>query len=241
MGSQPWPDQLRSELGRQGLPTAYINRLLEELADHALDSQTENPSMEAQQAYAQLGTTNQLAAAARREFTRRTLAGRYPILAFIVGPVLLAPVLLVSMTFALCILLGVIDYTLELAGIKPPESGDSDPWIEYWVTTCFNGFVRFLPFALAAWLYCRWGKRCEMRRWAIASCCIIAVIAGFFVSKSVPATASQPGLWIVGLGFRANLRQLIQFLVPLAIAAWFFLRLPINIAPAFRQSSPLTP
>ena len=170
MDSRLWLEQLRDDLAQQGLSPSYIDRLTEELTDHALNSQTENPSMEAQQVYAQIGTTEQLGAVARQQYSRRTLAGRYPILTFVVGPVLLAPILLVLLTLALCIVLSAIGWTLELAGIKPPQPGDNDPWIEYWVTTCFNGFVRFLPFALAAWLFCRWGRRCEMRRWALVAC-----------------------------------------------------------------------
>ena len=57
MDSRLWLEQLRDDLARQGLSPSYIDRLTEELTDHALNSQTENPSMEAQQVYAQIGTT----------------------------------------------------------------------------------------------------------------------------------------------------------------------------------------
>ena len=33
MDSQPWPEQLRADLHRQGLPLHYIDRLVEELDD----------------------------------------------------------------------------------------------------------------------------------------------------------------------------------------------------------------
>jgi len=227
MDSRQWRERLRADLHRQRLPASYIDRLLEELADHLIDSQTENPSMGAQQALAQLGTTEQLATAARREYTGRTFAGRHPVLTFVLGPVLFVPILFVLLTLGLCLVLNAIGYVLERAGVASfSSSAETEVWIEYWVTSCFNGFVRFIPFASAAWLFCRWGVRCEMRRWALVACCIVALIAGFFMSKSVPAANGQPGLWIIGLAGRPDLRQLIQLLVPLAVAAWFLRRLP---------------
>jgi hypothetical protein len=97
MDSRLWRDKLQSDLRRQGLPAVYIERLVEELTDHAIDSQTENSSMEAQQVFEQLGTTEHLAAIARQEFRRRTFASRYPVLTFILGPVAFVPAIFIIM------------------------------------------------------------------------------------------------------------------------------------------------
>src|SRR5437762_6720774 len=101
MDSRQWHERLRDDLRRQRLPPSYIDRLVEELSDHIADSQTEDTSMEAQQALDCLGTTEQLAAAAGREFRRRSFAGRHPWLTFVIGPVALTPLLFVSLVTAL--------------------------------------------------------------------------------------------------------------------------------------------
>ena len=68
MNGQPWPDELRQKLHRQNLPPAYIDRLVEELSDHLIDSQEEHSSMEAQDAFVRLGNTNTIAATASHDF-----------------------------------------------------------------------------------------------------------------------------------------------------------------------------
>jgi hypothetical protein len=152
MDSQPWPEQLRCELSRQGLPPQYIDRLVEELADHVLDSQTEHASMEAQPAFERLGTTTHLAAAARREFDRHTFAGRHPVLTFVLGPIAFVPLLFVA-----CMLLffgvgWVIATGLEFAAPEALSqiSDETRHRIEPWFAAVLNTYARFLPFALAA-------------------------------------------------------------------------------------------
>jgi len=78
MDSRQWRETLRGDLHRQNLPAAYIDRLVEELSDHSIDLQTENPSMDAQVALDRIGSPNNIAAAASREFRHRTFAGRHP-------------------------------------------------------------------------------------------------------------------------------------------------------------------
>ncbi|HEX5444682.1 MAG TPA: hypothetical protein VFW87_12660 [Pirellulales bacterium] len=81
MASQQWPDRLRQELRRQGLPSDYISRLVEELSDHAADISMEKLSMDAEQnAATRLGSPEQLASFAKSEFQHRTFAGRHPVL-----------------------------------------------------------------------------------------------------------------------------------------------------------------
>jgi hypothetical protein len=227
MDSRLWRERLQAELRRQRLPGVYIDRLLDELADHLIDSQTENASMDAQYALDRLGTSEQLAAVARHEFTRRTFAGRHPLLTFVFGPLACVPVLLVVITVALCLILSAIAVVYEAftGASQPAWSPEADASFEYWFAMCFNGFIRFLPFAVAAWIFCRLGRTSGMHRWSLVACCVVALIAGLFVSKTVAASPGEHGLWIIGLAVRPDLGQLIQILVPLAVAAWFFLRL----------------
>src|SRR5436190_22962693 len=99
MDSRPWPDQLRHKLREQNLPPRYIDRLVEELSDHLIDSQMENASMEAQQSVDRLGSIQQLAAVARHEFCRTSFAIRHPYLSFVFGPLVVVPVLFSCLLF----------------------------------------------------------------------------------------------------------------------------------------------
>jgi len=237
MDSQPWPEQLRSELRRQGLPPRYIDRLVEELADHVLDSQTEHASMEAQPAFERLGTTTHLAAAARREFDLRSFAGRHPWLTFALGPVAFVPILFVSLMAGTTAILWVIATTCEWLAPSWP-SAETLTRLEPWILAGYDAYVRFIPFALAALIFCRWGRGCHLRRWPLLACAIVAIIAGFFVTKLTPATPDQPGLWVIGFGFRPELRQLLQLVPPLAIAGWFLVRNYSSVTTALRLPSP---
>src|SRR6266404_5302566 len=179
MDSRPWPEELEGKLRRQGLPSEYIDRLIEELADHAIDSQTENPSMEAQQMRAQLGTPEQLARTAHDEFRRRTFASRHPVLTFIVGPLLFSPLLFVLCPLLLFLIAFVVGSALDCVASdalsRVPES--TQVQIDKWIVQCFNLYARFLPFVLAAWLFCRLGRRSMMPRWSLMACCIVALVA----------------------------------------------------------------
>ena len=229
MDSRPWPDQLRHKLQMQNLPPAYIDRLVEELSDHLLDIQSETTSMDAQNAQSHLGSTDQIAAAATREFRRRTFAGRHPWLTFVALPVAFVPLVFVSSILAVFVIQWVAATTLE-ALLEPDTllslSEAKQARIEWWILAAFDSYVRFVPFVIAAWMFCRWGRRSEMRWWPLVACTIVALIAGFLCTKSVPASGDQPGLWMVGLATHFELRQVIQLLVPLAVAAALLLRVP---------------
>jgi hypothetical protein len=240
MDSRPWHEQLRIELHQQGLPATYIDRLVEELADHAVDSQTENTSMDAQQACAKIGTTTELAAAARREFDQRTFAGRHPVLTFVLGPIAVVPLLFVSLMAGTTGILWIVATATEwlIRDTQFWPSPETETLIESWLLPCYDSYCRFLPFALAALIFCRWGRHCQMPRWSLLACTITALIAGLFVTKLVPSAADHSGLWIMGFSVRPNLRQLLQLLAPLVIAAWFLLRIPSPFAGKLRLSPP---
>ena len=227
MDSRPWPESLRQQLQRQNLPRAYIDRLVEELSDHVLDTQLETTSMDAQNALERLGSTDQIAAAAHREFRRRTFAGRHPWLTFVALPVAVVPLVFVCSILGLFAVEWVVIATLEWLIEPEPRfllSEATETRVAWWILAAFDCYVRFVPFAIATWMFCRWGKRCEMRWWPLIACAIVALIAGFLSTKSIPASGDEPGMWMVGLATHFEQRQLFQLLVPLAVAAGMLFR-----------------
>ena len=232
MDSRQWREALRVDLRRQNLPAAYIDRLVEELSDHLLDIQTENSSMDAHSALACLGSPNNISAAAGQEFRRRTFVGRHPWLTFVASPFLVAPLAFVLFALSLTVLLSLVGGALELAGRRFTDNPLEDS-ILFAIAQAYNLLMRFAPFVIAAWFYCRLAKSSGRDRWAIAACGILGLVAGLLVSRVTPATDKfYPSSWIIGLGYPPHLHQLFQVLAPLAISAWFLLRLRRPTAPA---------
>ena len=234
MDSRPWPDELRHKLQMQNLPPAYIDRLIEELSDHLLDTQTENPSMDAHNALACLGSTNTIATAASHEFHRRTFALRHPWLTFVVAPFAFIPLLFVSLLLVMFGVAWMIGTTIEWLEVPETSLFPSTPAqsrLEWWILGAYDFYVRFVPFVIATWIFCRLGRRNHMRWWPLVACTIVAVTAGFLFTKSIPATGDKPGLWMIGFATRFEARQFVQLLVPLAVAAWMLLKLPRRMSP----------
>jgi hypothetical protein len=225
MASQPWRNRLIAALHRQGLPNAYVDRMVEELSDHATDLFLEDPSMDAQKEIdARLGTPEQLAAVAKIEFQRRTFAGRHPILTFIAGPLVAVIGTLVANFLLVVGTCELLDLALGGAlsandGMNLPPSG-----FEVSLMRAMNCVVRFIPFALSAWLFVRLGRCSGRRIWSIVACGIVAVAAIFFWSVVTPGTAQSRGTWMMGIGWNIGLDQLLQAAVPAALAAWMLWR-----------------
>lgn len=221
MVNPQWRDRLQQELRRQGLPSDYISRLVEELSDHAADIYMEKSSMDAEQsATARLGSPERLASLAKSESQRRTFPGRHPLLTFVAGPIFtiigaLMVVCLVAVGFCWLIDLvtvGILSANDEL--LIPPSS------LEMGIMQFFNTSVRFVPFLFSAWLFMRIGRRAELRTWSIAASGIVALVAIFFSSVLTPATAQAKAMWMIGFGWRFGLDQILQAAVPVAFVAW---------------------
>ncbi|MBC7857063.1 MAG: hypothetical protein IAF94_26835 [Pirellulaceae bacterium] len=223
MTSQPWRNRLIEALHRQALPSDYVDRLVAELSDHATDLSLEDQSMEAQcDLDARLGNPGKLAAVARREFQRRTLAGRYPWVTFLAGPI----VALIA-TFAATVLLlaaGYLLLDLALGGsLRANEETNTPPSaFEAGLMQGGNLVVCFVPFALSAWYFASLGRRCARPVWSIVSCSIVAAIAiSFWSSVASPGTNDNLGSWSMGFGWGTiRLGQALQAVVPLALGAW---------------------
>lgn len=226
MASPPWRDRLHVELRRQRLPAAYIARFLEELSDHSTDIMTEDASMEADQiADTRLGCPKQLAALAKSEFQRRTFAGRYPLVTFVAGPVLTmigTLVLVFLVLFGLCwsidAVMGGIDAAMD--GSLSAAIPDHRLPFETSIFRLFGVVARFVPFVFSAWLYCRIGRRTGLHNWSIGACGIVVVTAACFSSVLTPATADSEPTWVFGLAGHLGYDQVMQALVPAAVAVW---------------------
>lgn len=217
MASQRWRDRLLKELHRQGLPSSYVSRLVEELTDHAADLFMEDPSMDAEQhADARLGTPEHLAVVAKAEFQRRTFAGRHPVLTFLAGPI----VAVIGILMVAFFMMYIPAYVLE-------AMNGSHPTFVTGGCFCFSTIVQFVPFVLSTWVFVWLGRRSGLRRWSMVACGLIAALAFFFSAKIGLESDHELG-W--GWGFTFRLRgtiafnQIIQAAVPLAFGIWMLWR-----------------
>jgi hypothetical protein len=235
MASQPWRNRLIEALHRQALPSDYVERLVTELSDHATNLSLENQSMEAQlDLDARLGTPEQLAAAAKREFQRRTFAGRYPVVTFLAGPFVA-----VIATFAATMLLLATSYLLldlSLGGsLRANEETNTQP-SPFEISLFEAGIlvVCFVPFALSAWYFARLARRCARPFWGVVACGIITVIAVSFWSDVVPPGPTENlGSFSLGFGWGTHFfGQTLQGAIPLALLAWV-------LWPSLRQQKPV--
>lgn len=220
MASHQWRSRLVDAMRRQGLPTAYVNRLVDELCDHAENILMENSGMDAEQIVMdRLGSPQQLAEVARCEFQQRTFAGRHPIVAFVAGPafvILGTFVVSVMLVVASCWLIDTVT-----GGRLSANDATNDPpsALEMGVMQMLNVVARFVPFAASAWLYVRLGKRSGCRGWGVVACGLIAFVAVCFVSTVNPQTVESKATWCLGIGWKFSFDQVLQALVPLAFGA----------------------
>ena len=95
MNTQELHDGFQTELVRRGLPADYASGAAAELADHHRDVVEElratglDDSAAETEAAQRLGDRRLLVKKAVREFQRRHWCGRWPLLTFFIGPVVL--------------------------------------------------------------------------------------------------------------------------------------------------------
>jgi len=169
-----------------------------------------------------LGTPDNLAAVAKVEFQRRTFTGRHPILTFVA-----APVVVVAGAMLAVVLLAIFsDWLIDVVAngsLTANDSTNAPPSaLESGVVQLFNVVVRFVPFALSAWLFFRLGHQTGHRTWGIIACGLVAVAAVLFSSVINPPTAESRASWCLGLGWKIGLDQIVQAGVPLALMVRMF-------------------
>lgn len=196
MDSQPWLDRVRQRLAKHALPPSYVQRFMEELADHLNDLKEEN--MEAD-AISRLGEAEQVAEAAVVAYRRRSFLGRHPTAAFLVFAV--SPVILWLFVWSAFACLA-----LDLNTSKT----DRGIWLyieHHWLCSLIAAVCSTIAGTfygeLAVWLGIG-------RKWTLASYAAIGAIAMYL----------EFGL---GLG-TVTVTLPAQFAVPFAVGWWFIKR-----------------
>jgi hypothetical protein len=218
MASPRWFEQLQAQLVRSDLPDDYVERLLEELSDHFQDLMEETMSTQAE-VCARLGEPQDVADAAAFGYRHRGYLGRHPAIAglvFAVSPIVALAAL--SYTVLLSMVVGA-----EWLGIvgdgASPLGTTSQAILSYGLKLA----TIVLPSLVLAVAYCRLAGRCGIgRKWMITSCVVLAVLAAL---AGIQLTfAETPGHGSVSLSLGVGLTetvQMLQLLVPLAVAWWF--------------------
>lgn len=221
-----WREELKGALDRQRVPPPWRDRLIEELEDHLSDLKENTMSMNARigpSAEERLGMPQELAAAAATEYRRLGFLARRPLLTYVVGPLLVVPVLFIAWLLASMTLVGgAAAAAATLFDLPSQEPFPGGELIALGTTLSF----RFVPFALAAWLFCSLARRHSQDwRWTIVACAMIGIFAALLVATVQAATPSAQGMLTVGValppqGYLAPF----QALAPLAIGALFLWR-----------------
>lgn len=215
-----WPEALREALVARRLPLEYQERFMDELLDHCADLMEENPDMNAITLATRMGSPDALAAQAAETVRRRTFGGRHPVLTFILAPIPLVVGAIIAVVFVAAI-------PLELLGSFIPENRRNSVGAVFSEALFLEAFcwtVRILPFALAAWWFCRSARRAGLSwRWPVAACALIAFLAAAFaIQFRMPTGIPNTGALTIGLSFPpfGSVVQWGQCLTPLAIVAW---------------------
>jgi hypothetical protein len=219
MASRQWLDRLETELRRRSLPAGYRARLLEELADHLSELEQEKTSMDAQLLLEErIGTPETVASNARSEYTRRTFAGRHPVLTFGVAPLFaVIGILLSTLLVAWCAVWVLAMTTPQLLQETAPPTT-----FQWCLVYCVLWFVRLVPFGLSAWLFARAGRRLHRPHWSLLACTIVAALAFVFWMNVQTATDQVQGQVFFGLAVQQmpHPEQYVQAAFPLAIGIW---------------------
>jgi hypothetical protein len=208
---------------------------MDELADHLQDLKEESMSTQTD-AISRLGEPEQVAEAAVVAYKRRSFLGRHPLAALLVFGV--SPVISLVALVAV-VIAGLL--VLPDGWDKPLFAGLSHvgPSASVAVAYLFSLLTVVIPSILASILYC-WlaGRSGINKKWVLLSCTMLAVLAALPSCEAkvalIPAD-SWAGLrpwWPDSIGHFyyfftrtfCNPRQLMQLLVPLAIAWWFMRR-----------------
>jgi hypothetical protein len=219
MDTRQWLNELETELFQRRLPRRYVTRLVRELSDHVLDDREKVMSTDAPMlpgAVERLGLPRTVAVTAEREFQRRRFAVRHPAITFALCPLLLLPVLVLAFFAGPGFILEAV-----LPGIGPQEFGYS-PWApilaQGYVVACI-----LLASVLVVAAFSGLAARCSVsRRWPLTTAIVAAVLCGCLWTNATPKTPEKLGTVVIGIPGswrRPTVFQLIQFVVPLAVAA----------------------
>jgi len=232
-------EKLELELRRQGLPRAYIERLLAEWDDHLADLQDERksgmstagkPEQEAANERStdvlsiaqRLGDPAELAAFATKQYRTPSFLGRHPLFTFAFAPVLM---LLLSWMGILFGSIGV-GALLDRSTGSPIGDPRKDPFgfnvgITFWIWL----LTTLVPLANVLFL-CRVARRNAVSwRWAWVAVSIVSVVCASLLVRVIQPTNDHEipgsignGALVTGLGFSTAPLDLLWFAVKLAVA-----------------------
>jgi hypothetical protein len=231
MENRPSLEKLRGELLGQGLPRAYVERLLAELDDHFSDFLEERSStmgaarklqFESNEVEQRLGEPARLAVFAAEQYHARSFWGRHPWLTFVFGPLPLLVLCWIASAIALQVIFVSIGYVATHAFGWPAElekPGDY-LWLQAAIVTTISWYAVVFPPLAVAGLMCRIARRNALSwRWPIVACLLLAFVAGCFTISYRLAVEPRDGQFMVGLGFSGSARGiLLEFLPKFALA-----------------------
>lgn len=241
-------ESMSIELVRKGLPSKYVQRVVQELADHQQDIEDEglgirtsggssSPTREADR----LGDPHSLVNAIVSTYRARTFWGRHPWLTFVIAPI---PVVILS--FIGVILLAVLmERAGDCIGIGMwPEHKPISEWpvFSVWCLLSFYYGLMFAPSVLVSVSLCRLAARAGRGyRWVLAGCLMVGLFAGSVCYRCVlPATPGTGSIMIGWMGYPMReigvfhfslVQQAVQGVGPVAIglvATWWSQGCPLR-------------
>lgn len=239
MPSQPSPDdrtaampsrgELRDELTRRGLPLAYIERLLSELDDHYVDLLEERNShmsaarkLQFEETSAidhqqQLGEPTHLALFAAEHYHARSFWGRHPVVTFVLVPLPLLVLCWIAIGLGVTGIGKTIAYICEhWFGLSDANTNPGDHLIaQAGIMVAVSWFFIVVPSLFVAWLLCRTAARNALKpQWPVASCCLLALVAGCLAISYQLAVQPHEGRFMLGFSFAESPTWILSSFLP---------------------------
>jgi hypothetical protein len=219
MGNQRWLDDFRRQLIGRKLPGKYVQRIVEEAADHLEDLMEESMKNTDLDLNARMGDSEHVAESAVAAFRCRSFLGRHPAAAFMtfaVSPLVAFLVLMFAVLiafFGTCKLCGLIDNDgLHLGALKAV--------INYALPLA----VISVPSMLLSFLYCSLSRKTVVgKKWMLFACGALVVVSSATFCELHFNGASDHGQLILFVGARYWI-QIVQFLIAVAFSWWLIRR-----------------
>jgi len=223
VANQPWLEQFRAQLGKEKLPAAYVERLVEEISDHWQDLREENMPTELEQGV-RMGEPGQVAALAGCTYGRRLLRRR-PVLAFAIFVLSPLPIL-VLLSLAML-------YAAGLGLEKWQGAGSGHSLKQTLNPAAMDAAIAAVLVLSTGLLTAGFGRLAERagltRRWAVASGLILCLAVGLTIHQvKLSDTLGQSSIEL-GLGwgaYRYKLWQAVQLSLGLALCFLVLRRRP---------------
>jgi hypothetical protein len=226
MASHPSRDELRSELRRQRLPQAYIERLLAELDDHYEDLLEERSTsmgaarklqLEQDDLSVRLGEPAQLALFAAEKYHARSFWGRHPVVTFLVGPLPLLVAVWLATVFSLTGFGMGLSYVIEKWLKMPADQWDYPNHLvaQAIVMAIVAWIVVVVPPLSVAGLMCRTARRNAVSwRWPIVACGLVAALAATISVGYRIGLAQNEGFMNIGINYESTAKWVLMAYLP---------------------------